>query len=202
MNIQQNIPVDTETKPQRTHGSNIIIVGGSAAGKSTVGYQLAKIMSLGVVDIDALVSEKAQKDIASIFAEQGEAGFRKLERQVLDDLTGIQNHVIVAGGGLFEDEDNRSALSSLGKVVWLATPMSEILHRIVDRPEELRKRPLLADAALIEDREKRTQFIRDKLEEMMVRREPAFATADVAINCSYATADTCAQFIKLRINVS
>ena len=199
MDIQQ----DTAAAPvptQRRKAANIILIGGTAAGKSTVGYQLAKIMNLGIADIDAMVEVSARQTIRDIFQSKGEQGFRDLETEILSGLEGIQNHVIVAGGGLAADEQNWQQLQSLGRVVWLATPTDEVLHRILDRPEELRKRPLIEAAAEIEDREKRTQFIRDKLDAMMELREPTFAQADVTINCSYATAETCAQFIKLRLS--
>ncbi|NRA67979.1 MAG: shikimate kinase [Pseudobacteriovorax sp.] len=187
---------------KQQHSSNIVLIGATASGKSTVGFQLARILDIGLIDIDEAIEAKSEKSIPEIFSELGEAGFRALEKEVLAGISSIRNHVIITGGGIIEDDDNWDLIKTLGPIVWLATPTTEVLNRLLDRPDELKKRPLLADAAMVEDRAARSQLIRDKLDMMMKRRESRFNQADFTLSCSYVTAETCAQFIKLRLTQS
>ena len=175
---------------------NVTLVGGTASGKSTVGYQLARILDFGVVDLDEMIEKVAGKSIGELFKENGEQGFRTIESDVIQMIKGIRNHVIVTGGGAIESEENWKVLKGLGPVIWLATPTTEIVRRMLNKPSEIEKRPLLGDALFIEDKEERAKFLQGKLDEMMARRQERFDQADYTLSCSYVTVDTCAQFIK------
>ena len=61
---------------------NIILTGFMGTGKSTVGKQIANRLGWLFVDTDALIEEKAGMSISNIFAKQGEACFRTLERLI------------------------------------------------------------------------------------------------------------------------
>ena len=88
----------------RTIFRNIIIVGATASGKSTVGYQLSRLLGLGFIDLDKWIEQKG-KTITEIFEQSGEQYFRDLEKND-KELSSIRNHVIVPGAGAIEDEDN------------------------------------------------------------------------------------------------
>ncbi|SME95386.1 shikimate kinase [Pseudobacteriovorax antillogorgiicola] len=175
---------------------NVIIVGGTASGKSTVGYQLAKVLELGVVDIDDEIERVAAKPIHEIFRDEGEVGFRDQESAIIKSLTPIRNHVIITGAGAIERDENWETLGRLGPIVWLATPAAEVARRLVMKHDELSKRPLLAEAVRIEDRVEREKYLTAKLDEMMERRRHRYEGAELTLSCSYVTAETCAQFIK------
>ncbi len=175
---------------------NIVLVGGTASGKTTVGFQLARILDFGLMDIDAQIERLAQKTIPRIFMEEGESGFRERESEVIQMVQTIRNHVIVTGGGAIESEKNWQILKALGPMVWLATPTSEVTKRLMDDPDALKNRPLLRDALSIENLKERAHFIQSKLDEIMLRRQGRFDEADFTLSCSYVTVDTCAQFIK------
>ncbi len=175
---------------------NLVIVGATASGKTTVAYQLSKVLGFGFIDIDQRIAEKAGRSIPEIFAQDGPNRFREIESEILSSLHGILNHVIVAGAGAIESDDNWAHLSKLGPSIWLATPVSEIVHRLIKFPEELAKRPFLAEALSIVSIREREDFLVQRLKELEERRISKYRLADYRVTVGFATADTCAQFIK------
>ena len=65
---------------------NIFLVGPMGAGKSTIGRQLAQLLSMDFVDTDAEIEERAGADIGWIFDVEGETGFRKREERIINEL--------------------------------------------------------------------------------------------------------------------
>ena len=68
---------------ERLQGTNLYLVGMMGSGKSTVGPLLAKALGYRFLDADAVISQAAGCSIPEIFERDGEEGFRRLERQVL-----------------------------------------------------------------------------------------------------------------------
>lgn len=99
--------------------TNIILVGMPGCGKTTVGTALAKHYGRKLVDMDALIIEKAGKSIPEIFAEQGEAGFRKIEAEVAKEVGKEKELVISTGGGVIVTPENHDALRQNGTVVFI-----------------------------------------------------------------------------------
>lgn len=190
------VNVKSEKVLDRLSVPNIVLVGGTASGKSSVGFQLARILDLGVLDLDAQIEKEAKKSIPTIFKEEGEAGFRARETRAVQGIKPIRNHVVVTGGGAIESEENWQILKSLGPVVWLATPNSEITRRLLSSHSALESRPILKDALSISDPKERERFIQGKLDEILERRIHRYKEADFILSCSYVTVDTCARFMK------
>ena len=71
----------------RTKFPNIILVGATASGKSTVGYQLSRLLGLGYIDLDKWIEQKSGKSITQIFEDSGEEYFRSLEKATIKDLS-------------------------------------------------------------------------------------------------------------------
>ena len=175
---------------------NLVIVGATASGKTTVAYQLSKVLGFGFIDIDQRIAEKTGRTIPEIFAQDGVDRFREIESEILISLKGILNHIIVAGAGALESEDNWNSLRQLGPTIWLATPVSEIVHRLIKFPEELAKRPFLAEALNIASNREREAFLVARLKDLEERRITKYRMSDYRVTIGFATADTCAQFIK------
>ena len=68
-------------------------------GKSTLGRRLSEHLNLQFVDMDHYIEERNYKTIPQIFAEEGEAEFRKKERKALEELSEFTDIVIATGGG-------------------------------------------------------------------------------------------------------
>lgn len=130
--------------PQR---DNIILVGFMASGKSHVGRILSQRTGLPLVDADSVIVERAGKSIEQIFADDGEATFRVLERQVIAELCQGTGQIISAGGGAFVDPDNRRVMLAGGTVFCLQASPETIYQRLkADNDSGQAVRPLLAGA--------------------------------------------------------
>jgi shikimate kinase len=175
---------------------NLVVVGATASGKTTVAYQLARLIGFGVLDLDDWIEKKHGRRVEDIFAQEGEAAFRQMETDALSAIGGILNHIIIPGAGAVEREENLDLMRRLGPTIWLATPMSEVVYRLMQRPEELEKRPMLIEARDIADRQQRQAYLEERLGQMEQRRVDRYRQADYAMTISFATAGTCAQFIK------
>ncbi len=77
----------------------IVLIGMPGCGKSSVGRALARSIDRSFYDSDEEIEREAGMSIAEIFAEKGEAYFRKLERQTIERLIGKESAVISVGGG-------------------------------------------------------------------------------------------------------
>jgi len=108
----------------------ITLIGYRGCGKSTVGPLVAAQFGWECVDSDDVIEAQAARSIADIFATDGEAHFRRLETQVLKDLTRRPPVVIAAGGGAILAQENRRVLKSAGPVIWLEASVETLAARI------------------------------------------------------------------------
>jgi len=141
------------------HPKNIFLIGPMGAGKSAVGRQLARTLHRSFMDSDDEIESRTGVDIAFIFEKEGEAGFRKREAAVIDDLTNIDGVVLATGGGAIIDPESRSRLGGRGFVVYLYTTAEQQLSRT----NKSRERPLLENG----DR-------REILEALLLERDPLY----------------------------
>lgn len=153
---------------------NIFLIGPMGAGKSTIGRHLAELLGKTFHDSDQEIEKRTGANIALIFEIEGEAGFRKRETAVLDDLTRRQNVVLATGGGVILSEENRVMLRTRGIVVYLDAD----LDTLTVRTRRARDRPLL-----------HTSDRRQKLEQIMKEREPLYRReADLIVTTSRRSA--------------
>ncbi len=108
---------------------NIILIGLMGAGKTTIGKLLASSMGRIFIDSDHEIQQRTGVDIPLIFEFEGEAGFRKRETEVLEDVTQLPNIVLATGGGAILREENRDLLRRSGTVIYLRVPISELKRR-------------------------------------------------------------------------
>ena len=78
---------------------NIFFIGLMGAGKTTIGRLLAKQLGMAFYDTDHEIERKTGVKIPLIFELEGEAGFRKRETAILEELTQLENIVLATGGG-------------------------------------------------------------------------------------------------------
>jgi shikimate kinase len=141
------------------HPQNLFLVGPMGAGKSAVGRQLARLLHLDFMDSDEEIESRTGVDIPFIFEKEGEAGFRKREAKVIEDLTQKDGVVLATGGGAVMDPQNCNHLGARGFVIYLHTSVDQQLART----RKGRDRPLLAN-----------DDPRTVLETLMATRDPLY----------------------------
>ena len=147
---------------------NIFLIGLMGAGKTTIGRQLASELSLEFFDSDHEIEKRTGVTITHIFDIEGEAGFRKRETTMLDELTEQKGIVLATGGGAILKAENRQFLMSRGTTIYLYANIDTLL----ERTSKDRNRPLL-----------QTENPQAKLEELLEIRDPLYReTADIIID--------------------
>jgi shikimate kinase len=130
-------------RPPFRRGQGLAIIGGSGAGKTTLGRKLAQRLALPFRDLDAAIEAREGCPVAAIFEASGEAAFRALESECLPRLMDVPA-VVVLGGGAWEAQANREAVAAAGFApLWLA----ETPGRAWERASRDPNRPLAQDRA-------------------------------------------------------
>jgi shikimate kinase len=115
----------------------VFLSGFMGSGKSTIGPILANTIGWNFFDLDKVIERKLGKKIAEIFAEKGEASFRLLERETLQEIAKGDNLIIALGGGTIVDQKNINFMKKKGKIVFLEASAESFYHRLknkMDRP--------------------------------------------------------------------
>ena len=98
---------------------NVILIGMPGSGKSTVGRLLAEKLGRPLLEADKELEKAAGMSIPVIFANEGEAGFRRRETAILAELGKQSGTVISTGGGCVTREENYPLLHQNGVIVWI-----------------------------------------------------------------------------------
>jgi shikimate kinase len=164
---------------------NIFLIGPMGVGKSTIGRQLATLMGMEFEDTDHEIQRRTGVDISTVFDFEGEEGFRRREKQVVEDMTLRSGLVLATGGGVVLDPENRRALSGRGVVVYLSCSPEQQYRRT----KRDRNRPLL-----------QTEDKMSKLRNLMDEREPLYLEmADLVVSTEKRSANVVAKEIVTRL---
>lgn len=165
----------------------ITITGMPGSGKSCAARELAAQLSCKWADLDAEVERRAGKGIERIFAEDGEATFRQLEKECLIGLVGATGQraknygqcpfgqssepdmVLSLGGGTLQDPENLELVKEHTWCIWLDTPLETIAERLWSQGD-IGARPLLASA-------KTKKELEELLKSIYNTRKPAYQSA-------------------------
>lgn len=138
----------------------IFLTGYMGSGKSVVGRELSKILKYKYVDLDDQIELMQGKKINSIFEERGELYFRKLERQILEDILAEKDKMVISlGGGTPCYGDNFEIINNQGntKTFYLSASVEVLTERLF---HEKMQRPVISH---LETREALEEFIRKHL---------------------------------------
>ncbi|MBN1584535.1 MAG: bifunctional shikimate kinase/3-dehydroquinate synthase, partial [Anaerolineae bacterium] len=153
---------------------NVILTGFMGTGKSSVGQAVARRLGRPFVDMDVEIEKRAGKAISRIFGEDGEPAFRRIEAQLVRELSEQTDLVIATGGGALVDATNRQRMICSGPVFCLGCEIDQILARLAQAQD----RPLL-DVA---DR-------RAEIERLLEARREAYAAIPRQIDTTNLSID-------------
>lgn len=146
--------------------TRIFLIGYMGAGKTTLGRALAKELDIQFIDLDCYIEKRLCKSVSQIFAENGEEGFRDIERRMLHEVGDFENVVISTGGGTPCFFDNIEYMNRQGATVFLDVPVERLFIRLkIAR----KKRPLIM--------EKNDDELRDFITEQLAKRMPYYSKA-------------------------
>lgn len=147
---------------------NLFLVGPMGAGKSTIGRKLAQALDMQFCDCDREIEQRTGAAIPLIFELEGEAGFRRREKDMLNRLAHKKAVVVATGGGAVLDPENRALLKEHGQVVYLRASVDQQLARTARD----QNRPLL-----------QTPDPRARLESLLRERDPLYReVADIVVD--------------------
>jgi shikimate kinase len=159
-------------------------VGLPGAGKSAVGALVARALGWRFVDLDVEIERLAGRSVAAIFAEEGEARFRVLERDATIPLRGAPASVVAPGGGWAAFPETVALLRPPARMTYLRVSPGEAASRL---GRDAQSRPLLRDNPVV------------ALERLLAARETAYAAADCAIDTEVLSLQQVAASIVARI---
>lgn len=157
----------------------IFLIGYMGAGKTTVGRELAKRTKLSFIDLDHYIENRYLRSVSQLFEEEGEAGFRQIERRMLQEVMLFEDVIVSTGGGAPCFSDNMALMNEAGQTVYLAVSVDELAKRL-----EVCKgtRPVLKGCA----GEELHAFIAESL----AKREPYYRQASVVFDAEVMLTDT------------
>ena len=145
----------------------IVLIGMMGSGKSSVGKELAKKLSVTFIDIDDEIEKKYQMNIPEIFQTKGESFFRKIEENISCKLINGKPCVISLGGGGFLNKRIRSQIKINAVSICINTGLNKIYQRLNGSKS---KRPLLNYTNL-----------KKSIKEIYDKRKPIYKKADYKI---------------------
>jgi len=146
--------------------ANLYLVGFMGTGKTTVGRITAQRLGFALLDSDHEIERQRGKPVASIFAEEGEAVFRSLEREFIERGHPSSRTVVACGGGLVTQPGLLELLQKKGVVICLQASIETILERTAGNSH----RPLL-----------NVENPGARLRELYAQREPIYRRAGTLI---------------------
>jgi shikimate kinase len=151
---------------------NLILTGFMGTGKTEVGRELARLLTMKLIDIDTEIVKSVKMSINQIFEQFGEQTFRKMETEMIEKVSREKNILISTGGGAVLRQENMDALKKTGMVICLMATPETILRRTSGNSE----RPLLQVEKPLE-----------KINELLNFRKPYYEKADMIIDTEHKT---------------
>lgn len=119
----------------------VFLIGMMGSGKSSIGKNLARLLSYKFMDTDLEIENKTQKKVSQIFKEKGEETFRQMEQALLMELNPQENLVVATGGGFPCYNNNIKVMNELGLTIYLEAAPAFLASRLKNAKNE---RPLIA----------------------------------------------------------
>ena len=154
----------------------VALIGLRGAGKSTLGRLTAKRMGVPFVELNVVIEEVAGMPVDEVIALYGQEGYRRLERQALQNLVATHEQLVLAvAGGIVSEPETFSYLLRHCHTIWLKAEPEEHMARVRSQGDE---RPMAGNPAAM-----------DELKSILTSREALYAKADAVVNTSGSSVD-------------
>jgi XRE family transcriptional regulator, aerobic/anaerobic benzoate catabolism transcriptional regulator len=155
----------------QSRNNRVALIGLRGAGKSTIGNLMAEKLQIPFFELDRLIEQTSGLSLSMIFDLYGQPGFRRFERQCLDDLLRSEPRFVVATGGslVLEPMTYKTLLDSC-YTIWLQASPEDHMSRVTAQGDV---RPMAHNPEAMSD-----------LQRILAEREPLYRQADLAMNTS------------------
>ncbi len=161
----------------------IALVGLRGAGKSTLGALLARDLDCPFVEMADRIQAHTGLTIGEVFELYGTSGYRRLERDCLDQVIAGHDRVVMAvGGGIVSEPATYDRLKSAFRTVWLKAAPEEHMQRVLRQGDQ---RPMAGDRAAM-----------DELRTILASREALYAQAEHSLDTTGQTVEACLERLR------
>lgn len=151
--------------------NRIALIGLRGAGKSTIGRALADRLGIPLVELVEEIEREAGMSVKEIFSLSGQAAYRRLERQCLENTLKRFNKVVISvGGSLVSEPSTFECLLKNCYSVWLKADPEQHMQRVMGQGDY---RPMAGNRQAMDD-----------LRSILAGREALYSRADVTIDTS------------------
>lgn len=151
---------------------NIVLAGFMGTGKTEVGKELSRLLSMRLIDVDHEIEQAEAMPVKDIFMKKGESYFREIEAEIIRKYAAERKLIIATGGGAVLRKENLAALRENGTIFCLTAHPETILDRISRNDE----RPLLQGNERM-----------DKIRNLLSIRGPLYEHAGIMIDTENKT---------------
>jgi len=177
-------PVSQTAQEFNPSNQNLYLVGLMGCGKSTCAKLLSQKWNLPFLDTDEEIEKEQDCSISKIFEEHGEAHFRQLEREFIEEKQPAHGHIVSCGGGLCIAEGMMELLKDKGLVVYLEAS-AETLHQRTNQSDH---RPLLQKDGLA------------TLQNLLSQRQATYEKAHLSVSTECGTEQDVVEAILARVS--
>ena len=154
----------------------VAFIGLRGAGKSTLGRLSAEALGAPFVELNAEIAKTSGMPVAEVMALYGQEGYRRLERQALEQIVAEYKSVVLAvAGGVVSEPETFDALLRHFHTIWLKAEPEEHMSRVRNQGD---MRPMAGNPAAM-----------DELRAILVSRQSLYARAEAEIDTSGKTVE-------------
>ena len=167
----------------------VALLGLRGAGKTTVGRRLARRRRVPFVELDQRIEQAADLSLAEVFTLHGEDYYRRLEREVLEQVLHERRPIVLAtGGGLVTSADTFALLRRSTTTIWLRARPEDHWNRVVRQGD---RRPMADHPQAMAD-----------LRTLLAQREPLYAAAALTIDTTHLSTPKVVEAIEAALGQS
>jgi XRE family transcriptional regulator, aerobic/anaerobic benzoate catabolism transcriptional regulator len=149
----------------------VALIGLRGAGKSTLGFLLAKDREIPFVELDQEIEQDAGMPLSEIFALYGQSGYRAIERRALEKVLRREKRAVISvGGGVVSEKETFDYLLCNCYTVWIKAQPEEHMARVMAQGDF---RAMAGNKQAMDD-----------LRQILKSREPQYVKADLILDTS------------------